>query len=320
MKKPPHSWSPSSEQMALWPSVSGNTLNGLGEPRHRRPTPIYWHAPDATPHGPLQRWFYGRATAAVQAARAVRQRAVDEPVSPVAPVPTLHSAEEWTQRVKEVARSLCADAVGIAEVRDEWIFTGHEVRQRWVIVVGVLQTWEAIATAPDEAAAVEVITQYARGIRIAKGIASFLQQQGHAASPHGGPMAFPLLLIPAAIAAGLGELGKHGSLIHPTLGSSFRLACVLTDVPLVPDAPIDFGADDFCARCQACTQACPPQAIYADKQQVRGDTRWYVDFDKCLPYFNEHQGCAVCLAACPWNRPGVAANLLHKLAVRRARL
>ena len=43
-----------------------------------------------------------------------------------------------------------------------------------------------------------------------------------------------------------------------------------------------------------------------------------MDFDKCLPYFNESQGCAVCLSVCPWNRPGVADSLVLKLASRRA--
>jgi epoxyqueuosine reductase QueG len=132
-------------------------------------------------------------------------------------------------------------------------------------------------------------------------------------------MAYPMLLLPAAIAAGLGELGKHGSLINPTLGSNLRLACVLTDIPLVPDVPIDFGADDFCTRCRVCMDGCPPQAISPEKQVVRGEQRWYVDFDRCLPFFNEHQGCGICLALCPWNRPGVAPNLLQKLATRRHR-
>jgi hypothetical protein len=36
----------------------------------------------------------------------------------------------------------------------------------------------------------------------------------------------PFVLIPAAIKAGRGELGKHGSMIHPTFGSNFRLANV----------------------------------------------------------------------------------------------
>ena len=129
----------------------------------------------------------------------------------------------------------------------------------------------------------------------------------------------PLLLLPAALAAGLGELGKHGSLINRTLGSNFRLACVLTDIPLVPDAIDEFGADDFCQRCQACTNACPPRAIGPDKVLVRGERRYYVDFDRCLPFFNESQGCGICLAVCPWNYPGVAPNLVQKMAKLRQR-
>ena len=50
-------------------------------------------------------------------------------------------------------------------------------------------------------------------------------------------------------AAGLGELGKHGSLINNELGSSMRFSTVLTDMPLVADKPVDFGADDFCMSC-----------------------------------------------------------------------
>ena len=133
-------------------------------------------------------------------------------------------------------------------------------------------------------------------------------------------MAFPMLLVPAAIAAGLGELGKHGSLINRTLGSNLRLACVLTDLELVSDERDDFGADEFCQRCVSCANACPPEAIQHEQRLVRGETRWYVDFDKCLPFFNEHQGCAVCLAACPWNLPGVAENLVAKMATVRARV
>ena len=215
-----------------------------------------------------------------------------------------------------------ADAVGVTAVRPEWMFDGYAVPQRWAVMLAVAHDWKELRTAPEERAAAEVIRQYARGIRAAKGVAAAIRARGHDAVPHGGPMAFPMLLVPAAVAAGLGELGKHGSLINRALGSDLRLACVLTDVPLVPDAPDapdDFGADDFCRRWQACTSACPPAAIGPDKRLVRGVERWYVDFDRCLPFFNEHQGCGVCLAACPWNHPGVAPNRVRKLAARRTR-
>lgn len=52
----------------------------------------------------------------------------------------------------------------------------------------------------------------------------------------------------------------------------------------------------------------------------RGVERWYVDFDKCLPFFNEHQGCAALLAACPWNLPGVAETLVTKMTALKARI
>ena len=43
------------------------------------------------------------------------------------------------------------------------------------------------------------------------------------------------LHIPIAFTAGLGQLGKHGSLISKEYGSNFRLTSVLTDLPLAVD-------------------------------------------------------------------------------------
>jgi epoxyqueuosine reductase len=318
--KRPQPWTPSAEQMSLWPKISGNTINGVGEERVRKPSPIYWHAPESTAHGKLQLWFYGRMTPVVLRAREERMRAMELAMSPLAETSVERSTEEWTRLVKDAARAAGADAVGITRMQPQWVYEGYEVTQKWVIMLCVAHDWDELRTAPADTAAAEVIRQYGRGITVAKGVASCLREQGHDATPHGGPLAMPMLLLPAAIAAGLGELGRHGSLINRTLGSNLRLACVLTDVPLVADAPDDFGADDFCTKCQACTVGCPPQAISSGKQMVRGVEKFYVDFDKCLPFFNETQGCAACLAACPWNLPGVADSMVVKLATRRARI
>ena len=35
-------YQPTMEQLALFPDISGNTINGLGETIKRRPSPIYW--------------------------------------------------------------------------------------------------------------------------------------------------------------------------------------------------------------------------------------------------------------------------------------
>ena len=39
------------------------------------------------------------------------------------------------------------------------------------------------------------------------------------------------------------------------------VVCALTDLPLVLDGPVEFSADDTCARCRVCTNECPPQSI-----------------------------------------------------------
>jgi epoxyqueuosine reductase len=309
--------------MGHWPAVSGNVINGLEEEEKRRPSPIYWHPPETIAHGPLQKWFYertGNSDAALTEARLDRQRAIDEPLAPIADEISENDPGGWTADTKRVALECGAADVGVAQMSSQYVFEGFEVpKYRWMILLAVEHDYDALRAAPSMKTLVEVTRQYARGTRAAKGLANWLRRRGHDAFPYGGPMAGSFLLIPAAIEAGLGELGKHGSMIHPKLGSNFRLACVLTDAPLLADVRADFGATDFCASCQVCSNACPPNAIAEEKSLVRGERRWYVDFDKCLPYFNEASSCAICLAVCPFSRPGVGDNLVRKLATRRSR-
>ena len=130
-------------------------------------------------------------------------------------------------------------------------------------------------------------------------------------------MAGSLLMIPPAIECGFGELGKHGSIINKEYGSSFRLAAILTNVPLIPTPKEQYDVDDFCARCQVCANACPPDAILPEKVPVRGETKWYVDFDKCIPFFNEHFGCGICIAVCPWSIPGRGIRIVEQLQKRK---
>jgi epoxyqueuosine reductase QueG len=94
---------------------------------------------------------------------------------------------------------------------------------------------------------------------------------------------------------------------------------VLTDIPLVATEKETYGVDDFCSRCQVCANECPPEAILPEKNWVRGEQKWYVDFDKCIPFFNENYGCAICIAVCPWSIPGRGPRIVEQLARRAAR-
>jgi epoxyqueuosine reductase QueG len=101
------------------------------------------------------------------------------------------------------------------------------------------------------------------------------------------------------------------------MGANFRLATVLTDLPLAVAEPLDIGVDDLCLGCRRCTIDCPPQAISDSKQLVRGVQKWYVDFDRCIPYFVKTSGCGICIQVCPWSLPGRGPGLSAKLLAKR---
>jgi ferredoxin len=310
-----------------FPEISGNEINGLGETEVRRPSTFFWHPPDRQTHGALQK----EVTDYHRQSDAVRKWFTSDPPGGRGPDAVPQSQEkvskspaEWSAIVKEFTLANESDLAGIADVDPMWVYEGYEVNEPRVIVIGVAMDYAELAEAPSSfenpRAAVVVAKEYNRAARACRELRNFILDQGYYAKAFQGPYATALSFLPAAIAAGLGELGKHGSLINREYGSSFRLSAVTTDMPLIADSPDEFGADDFCMRCQACANACPPDAIFNEKQMVRGVEKWYVDFDKCIPYFGETLGCALCLAQCPWSRPGNSANLIQKLQKRAARL
>ncbi len=320
-KSPYRPFEPNPEQMKLRPDIAGNTINGLGETEFRQATPIYWHDPDTLAYGRMQQWFYTQNpdNEAVNKAREARAGILAIEVPPVSGEPLQQSADKWSDDLAAYASTIDMELFGIVQLRPEWTFDGVSLQKKWAIMIGVAHDYEQMKTAPKAEAGAEVIRQYGRGSKAAKDIASWIRQRGWDAEPHSGPLAGPLLLIPPALACGFGELGKHGSIINRDYGSSFRLATVLTDVPLIPTQAVSYNVDDFCSRCQVCVNACPPDAILPQKAMVRGAQKWYVDFDKCIPFFNENFGCAICITVCPWSIPGRGPRIIEQLAKRAER-
>lgn len=309
---------PDPAQMALWPKASGNQINGLGERDFRQPHHVYWSDPENSVFGDVQKWFYTKNdTPELNAGRVARRKVEAVPLAPLASTAIEQSSEKWSDALKAEAERLGADQVGIAKMNPDWVFEGWDVPYKYILVMAIAMDYEKMTAAPEPSAGVEVVHQYTRGMHISKQLASWLRQQGHDAKPEHGPFADCMVLTPPALAAGLGELGKHGSIINRELGSCFRLAAILTNLPLISDNPDDFGAEEFCVSCQVCIKNCPPDAIMSEKQTVRGVEKFYVDFDKCLPFFNEHAGCAICVTVCPFSRPEIGGNLVAKLAKRR---
>jgi epoxyqueuosine reductase len=316
-----HDYTPNETLMTLVPDVSGNDINGVGETEHRRPSPVYWQEPDSIAHGQMQKWFGSQGLISeVEDALQRRQVIYDTPMSEVSPVKQEHTPTEWADLLRSAAVDRGADLVGITAFNPDWTYDRFEPPAApWVIMIGGEQDYEKMLHVPGQLAGAEVLNLYGLVLKTARTLSSWIREQGYNAEPFGSPTHATFVQIPPALECGFGELGKHGSIINRKFGSNFRLSAVLTDMPLVAQKSDDFGADGFCANCRICETACVPGAIRSEKVLVRGVERWSVDFDKCIPYFNEHLGCSICTTVCPWSRPGVAENLVQKLARRQAK-
>jgi len=302
------------------PPRSGNEINGLGSTERRRPRKVF-HNPggETLPWDALDGFFSlinppGAVRHIVANIWQLRRR--DGPVSPQ----QLHVDDPaaMADRIKAAAKSFGADLAGVARMTEEAVYEGVEVPYRFAVSIGLTMDRDEMQYVPHKRAAVEVLRAYRTVSRVAIELGEYIRDLGWPARAYGNPNSTDLLHIPLAVSAGLGELGKHGSLISKEHGSNIRLATVVTDLPLATDEPVDIGVDDLCRTCRRCVIDCPPDAIFNEKQLVRGEEKWYVDFDRCIPYFTKTYGCAICIQVCPWSEPGRGPKLSEKLLAARS--
>jgi len=97
----------------------------------------------------------------------------------------------------------------------------------------------------------------------------------------------------AAIAAGLGNWGRHNLVIHPRLGSRVVFSTILTDLELPPDSPV---TEDLCIHCNICVENCPGKALdeegktdefkclrYSQPYGIGRNIRFWMKFISCSP-------------------------------------
>jgi NAD-dependent dihydropyrimidine dehydrogenase PreA subunit len=309
----------------LKPQVSGNIYNGVGEVVRRRPKPLYHQAEFSslvTPFVWVQRVFYFRFRLHPLFWKVGSQMKCFtwRRFNPVAEQQQTDTPENWTQQLKALALSSGADVVGVTRfVADDFLYDGYqELKAPVIIMFGRAMNYQRQKGMKKNAwrralVGIDTIAHYNAGTDLVHAVSNWIRQQGYNASGSSGPYGSPVNMVPAAIAAGLGELGKHGSLINREIGANMRLSYVLTDMPLLAMPQDEFDVDDFCSCCRVCEKACPADAIGSDKQMVRGVERWHVDFDKCLPFFNDNFGCGICVNVCPWSVPGQQDKLMAKM-------
>ncbi|MCA9489434.1 MAG: tRNA epoxyqueuosine(34) reductase QueG [Myxococcales bacterium] len=241
------------------------------------------------------------------------------------------------QKIKDAARSLGFDAVGIAPAARppsadrylDWIAEGHhgemaymaaeperraDPRVYWPEARSIVVCLRSYAPGPlPEAGPLQGrVAAYAWGrdyhkvikkdlIRLGRAIAGILPGVGWRATVD----TSAILERAHAAEAGLGWIAKNTMLLSRQAGSYTVIGAVLLDRELAPDGP----TTDHCGSCRACIDACPTQAILAPR---------LLDARRCISYLTielkgdipeAHReasgswvfGCDVCQEVCPHN-------------------
>ncbi|MBW2048812.1 MAG: reductive dehalogenase [Deltaproteobacteria bacterium] len=254
-----------------------------------------------------------------------------------APPPARLDPAVATRIVKGWARRLGADLVGVCRIDPRWSYShrGEIHYGEWdewgakiphplpyAVVVATAMDHDQVITAPHTPSVVESGYNYARGAYITTILSQWFGNMGYrAVAEHN--RHYDLLMVPLAIDAGLGELGRQGYLIADRYGPRVRLFAVQTDMPLVPDKPVDLGAERFCEACLKCAESCPSRSIPKDRDRKvdRGIERWKLNEESCFEYWGRiGTDCCVCMAVCPFSRPYRTVHKLVKYILRRSEL
>ena len=243
---------------------------------------------------------------------------------------------EATERVKGYARHLGADLMGITEINPLWIYShrgeifhenwedwGKEIvaEHKYAIVFAMEMSFELVGAAPHSPTVIESMRNYARGAYIATQLAAYIANLGYPATAshlrH-----YDAVMVPLAVDAGLGELGRLGYLITKEFGPRIRLGAVTTNLPLIPDKPVDIGVQDFCKICKKCAVCCPSNSIPLGVQtEVNGTLRWKLNEETCFDYWGKiGTDCNICMRVCPWSHARTFPHRLIVTSVSRNRI
>ncbi|MBW1668605.1 MAG: reductive dehalogenase [Deltaproteobacteria bacterium] len=235
--------------------------------------------------------------------------------------------------IKEAALWIGADLVGIAKLNPLWIYTHWGLHNamytnaagdgdpieippeyKMVIVLASEMHYEGMRYTPNVEAETDI--GYSKAAWCASSLATFIAELGFKAIPAVNELG---ISIPMAVDAGLGEMGRSGQLITREFGPRVRISKVFTDLPLIPDSPVDIGVQKFCEKCKLCAKYCPSRALMTgertdkawDVSNSPGMLKWPIHAMKCFDWWVKNgTHCSVCVRVCPWNKPN---NFLHRM-------
>ncbi|MEO1289988.1 MAG: 4Fe-4S dicluster domain-containing protein [Chloroflexota bacterium] len=226
--------------------------------------------------------------------------------------------------VETLLRDNGAVEVGFTKISEHDIFKDCAIPYQNAIVFTMDMKKDAIDTAPSHDALKEVLGTYASLGKNAVRVTEYLRDAGYGAYP-GFPIGGLVDYVRVGQDAGIGGIGYHGMLISPSDGTRQRINVIFTnmDLPEQASANPHEWILDFCAMCNKCVRNCPPEAIYTDATpHPETGRKITIDYDKCVTYYGENQGCAVCVKVCPFSQAGyekIEDGFLKAQAKRLAR-
>jgi len=285
---------------------------------------------------PFRRIFYPETRAINVSMRSWRNVA-DGPINPKQA--RVDNPGRMSAHIKEIGQFLGADLVGVCDLNQAYVYShaglridfakgtaGQEIHlpHKYAISLAVEMNYERMRHSPGWIDNAEVGLGYLNAAKPAMSLAGYIRELGYAARAHFFINEW-VLHVPIAVDAGLGELSRNGILITAPFGPRVRLATVTTDLPLVPDSPVDIGAVATCKICKKCAENCPSQALpHGEKEVVRGVEKWNVDPERCLRFWvanpQKWNDCARCISVCPWSRPNVWHHQWATRAASRSRV
>jgi epoxyqueuosine reductase len=193
-------------------------------------------------------------------------------------------------------------------------------KARWAVVFNVQMSGETMKRAPTTLGSLTTSLTYTRMWNTLAMAHEFLRGLGY--QSYGPTESNGFGIAPAmAVMAGLGELSRLNRLITPEYGPMVRETFFVTDLPLAPTKPIDFGVMRFCKDCMICATQCPSKSLSLDREptwEVRGPWNnpghkaYFENSVTCRNYWNEvGTNCGICFASCPYSSDDEAT--LHQI-------
>src|SRR2546425_5181388 len=237
-----------------------------------------------------------------------------------------------TRHIKAVAHYMGADVVAVAKAHPSFLYAGGRYVQDgsakdayeghspedlarkfpYILVATTAWDYEKLQAHRHFIGDAAYHVSQIKGNMILKALEGYIKELGYTA------LRGVVTPQAAGVASGVGELGRNGLIINKNFGARIHMPDpILTDLPLVADAPVDIGVDDFCKICRKCANTCPTNSIpFGDKVVFNGIEKYKINWLTCYklrPYVHDHWGsCLTCVAVCPFTKPNV---WWHTLAV-----